>query len=97
MAGDRRIPAGPLEQEPTPLFLPVEDRAGLLHRVLADVRLGAWDRRIVHWLAKSTDTSTLLTILSLIERAKSEAAELAVSTILAVRDHLPDDERDRRP
>jgi hypothetical protein len=72
---DERIPTEPLEQEPTPLFLPVEDRVGLLHRVLADVRLGAWDRRIVHWLASGTDTSTLLTILSLLERAK--AAELA--------------------
>jgi hypothetical protein len=72
---DDRIPTGPLEQEPTPLFLPVEDRVGLLHRVLANVRLGAWDRRIVHWLASGTDTSTLLTILSLLERAK--AAELA--------------------
>ena len=28
---DDRIPTGPLEQEPTPLFLPVEDRVGLLH------------------------------------------------------------------
>jgi hypothetical protein len=36
---DERIPTEPLEQEPTPLFLPVEDRVGLLHRVLADVRL----------------------------------------------------------
>jgi hypothetical protein len=73
--GDPRIPTGPLEQEPTPLFLPVQDRAGLAHQVLAEVRLGAWDRRILHWLASGTDTSTLLTILSLIERAK--AAELA--------------------
>jgi hypothetical protein len=87
---DDRIPTGPLEQEPGPLFLPVEDRAGLLHQVLADVRLGAWDRRIVHWLASGTDTSTLLTILSLFERAKSEAVELAVSTTLAVRQYLPD-------
>jgi hypothetical protein len=87
---DDRIPAGPLEQEPIPLFLPVEDRAGLLHQVLADVRLGAWDRRIVHWLASGTDTSTLLTILSLFERAKSEAVELAVSTTLAGRRYLPD-------
>jgi hypothetical protein len=53
----------------------IADRLRLLHRVLADVQLGAYDRRIVEWMAKSTDTSTLLTILSLIERAK--AAELA--------------------
>jgi hypothetical protein len=68
---DPRIPTGPLEQEPTPLFLPVVDRQWLLYRALANVRLGAWDQRIVDWLAKSTDTSTLLTILSLIERAKA--------------------------
>jgi hypothetical protein len=68
---DDRIPSGPLEREPGPLFLPIEDRQGLLHRALADVRLGTWDRRIVHWLATGTDTSTLLTILSLIERAKA--------------------------
>ncbi len=68
---DPRIPTGPLEQEPTPLFLPVLDRQWLLYRALAKVRLGAWDQRIVDWLAKSTDTSTLLTILSLIERAKA--------------------------
>jgi hypothetical protein len=68
---DPRIPTGPLEQEPTPLFLPVVDRQWLLYHALANIRLGAWDQRIVDWLAKSTDTSTLLTILSLIERAKA--------------------------
>ena len=72
---DDRIPAGPLDQEPTPLFLPVQERLWLAYSALAEVRLGAWDQRIVTWLAKSTDTTTLLTILSLIERAK--AAELA--------------------
>jgi hypothetical protein len=70
---DDRIPTGPLEQEPTPLFLPVQERLWLAYRALADVRLGTWDQRIVEWLAKSTDTSTLLTILSLLERAKAAA------------------------
>jgi hypothetical protein len=58
MMADNRIPPGPLEQGPTPLFLPIEDRLRLLHRALANIRLGAWDRRIVEWMAKSTDTST---------------------------------------
>lgn len=72
---DARIPAGPLDQQPPSGYLPIEDRLRLLYRALADVRLGTWDRRIVDWMAKNHDTSTLLTILSLIERAK--AAELA--------------------
>lgn len=94
---DDRIPTGPLEQEPTPLFLPVEDRVGLLHRLLADVRLGAWDRRIVHWLASGTDTSTLLTIVSLIQRARRaelgrlRTAAVAVSATVPVNpEDLPD-------
>lgn len=67
----RALAVGWLEHEPGPLFLPVQERLWLAYSALADVRLDAWDQRIVTWLAKSTDTSTLLTVLSLFERAKA--------------------------
>ncbi len=66
-----RIPAGPLDCEPGPLFIPEPERRRLLDHALGGVDLGAWDRRIVDWLVGMTDTTTLLTVASLIQRART--------------------------
>jgi len=72
------IPAGPLEREPGPLFLPEAERQRLLDQVLDGVILGAYDHRIVAWMTSHLDTTTMLTVASLILRARhTEAAQLA--------------------
>ena len=62
------VPAGPLESAPGG-FLPGEERSAILAGVLDGVEIGSWDLRIVGWLA-GLDTSTALTIASLIARAR---------------------------
>ena len=63
------VPAGPLESAPGG-FVPQEDRAVMLDGVLDGVELGAWDRRVVGWLA-GLDTSTALTIASWVARSRA--------------------------
>ena len=65
------VPAGPLESAPGG-FVPEAERAAVLAGVLDGVELGAWDLRVVRWLA-GLDTSTLVTVASWI--ARSRAAE----------------------
>ena len=60
-----RVPAGPVEVPPAG-FAPKADLAG----VLAGVELGAWDRRIVDWLA-GWDACTVLTIASWVARSRA--------------------------
>ena len=62
------VPGGPLESDPGG-FAPQEERAVLLAGVLDGVEMGSWDLRIVGWLA-GLDTSTALTVASLIARAR---------------------------
>ena len=62
------LAAGPLESDPGG-FVPQEERAAMLAGVLGGVELGAWDRRVVGWLA-GLDTSTALMIASWIARAR---------------------------
>ena len=62
------LPAGPLESAPGG-FLPGQERSAILAGVLDGVELGAWDLRVVGWLA-GLDTSTALTIASWIARAR---------------------------
>jgi len=62
------VPAGPLESAPGG-FVPGEERSVVLAGVLDGVELGAWDRRVAGWLA-GLDTSTALTVASLIARAR---------------------------
>jgi hypothetical protein len=62
------VPAGPLESDPGG-FVPGEERSEVLAGVLDGVEMGSWDRRVVGWLA-GLDTSTALTIASLIARAR---------------------------
>ena len=66
------VPAGPLEADPGG-FLPGEERSAILTGVLDGVELGAWDLRIVGWLC-GLDTSTALTIASLIARSRAAGA-----------------------
>jgi hypothetical protein len=63
------VPAGPLESGPGG-FLPGEERLAVLAGALDGVELGAWDRRVVRWLA-GLDTPTLVTVASWIARARA--------------------------
>lgn len=63
------VPRGPVEAPPRG-FMPAAEQDRILAGVLAGIELGAWDRRIVEWLA-SWDTCTALTVASLIARARA--------------------------
>jgi hypothetical protein len=66
------IPVGPIEEAPWGLLPPdtrAPDRRALLEAVLAGVELGAYDRRILDWLA-DRDNPTVITIASLFQRAR---------------------------
>jgi hypothetical protein len=64
-----RVPDGPVEV-PSAGFAPRAEQAEMLAGVLAGVELGAWDRRIVDWLA-GWDASTVLTVASWIARSRA--------------------------
>ena len=66
--GTGRVPAGPVEVAPAG-FAPEAERAAILAGVLAGIELGAWDRRIVAWLA-GWDAGTVLTVASWIARSR---------------------------
>ena len=63
------VPRGPVEAPPRG-FAPKAEQARILAGVLAGIELGAWDRQIVQWLA-GWDTCTVLTVASLIARARA--------------------------
>ena len=63
------VPGGPVEAPPRG-FMPAAEQAQILAGVLAGIELGAWDRQIVQWLA-GWDTCTVLTVASLIARARA--------------------------
>ena len=54
-------------------FIPPAGQAQILADVLDGIELGAWDRQIVQWLA-NWDTCTVLTVASLIARARAAGA-----------------------
>lgn len=64
-----RVPNGPVEVAP-PGFVPRVEQQRILDEVLAGVELGAWDQRMVGWLA-GWDAATVLTIASWIVRARA--------------------------
>jgi hypothetical protein len=64
-----RVPGGPVEAPPRG-FVPEAQQARMLAGVLAGIELGAWLRQIVQWLA-AWDTCTVLTVASLIARARA--------------------------
>jgi len=66
------VPRGPIKTAPRG-HVPATRRAQILAGTLAGLELGAWDRRILHWLADQ-DTCTVLTIASWITRARARTA-----------------------
>jgi hypothetical protein len=81
-----RGPLGPLDREPVSVHVPfvsypggqyryenAEERLAALLVALAGVELGAYDRRIVHWLA-GWDMPTAAVVVSLLWRARHAAA-----------------------
>ena len=72
MAGQpdaRQVPGGPVEVPP-PGFVPGAVQAEILAGALAGIELGAWDRRILEWMA-GWDASTVLTVASWIARSRA--------------------------
>jgi hypothetical protein len=67
--GRPRVPAGPVEVPPRG-FVPEAEQAEILAAALGGIELGAWDRRIVAWLA-GWDACTVLTVASWIARARA--------------------------
>ena len=66
-----------------------------LAAVLSNVELGAWDRRIVEWLA-GWEPSTVAVVCGLIRRARTaELPPTDVSATLAAPDEAADHKRDR--
>jgi len=63
------VPAGPVQEAPRG-FVPEGERAEILAGVLAGIELGAWDRRILEWMA-GWDASTVLTVASWIARSRA--------------------------
>ena len=51
-------------------FVPRGEQAEILAAVLAGIELGAWDQRILSWLA-GWDASTVLTVASWIARSRA--------------------------
>jgi hypothetical protein len=66
------VPRGPIQTAPRG-HLPATGRAQIVASTLAGLELGAWDRRILRWLA-GWDTSTTLTIASWITRSRAATA-----------------------
>jgi len=50
--------------------VPEAEQAAILAAVLAGIELGAWDRRVVGWLA-GWDAATVLTVASWIARSRA--------------------------
>jgi len=68
-AGRPTVPTGPVHAVPAG-FMPRAEQEQLLEVALAGIELGEYDRRIVAWMA-NWDTSTLLTVVSWIVRARA--------------------------
>ena len=62
------LPGGPLHTEPAGFMVAAEQRE-LLVEALVGVELGAWDERIVSWLA-GWETGTVVTVASWLRRAR---------------------------
>ena len=63
------VPAGPVQVPPRG-FVPGAEQAEILAGVMAGIELGAWDQRILEWMA-GWDASTVLTVASWIVRARA--------------------------
>ncbi len=67
---DHPAPGGPLDRAPGGAFLSEAQRRELLAQALAGVELGAYDRRILDWLA-GWEPCTVRTLASLLRRARA--------------------------
>ena len=67
--GAGRVPAGPVEVPPAGCVSGAV-QAQILAGVLAGIELGAWDQRILSWLA-GLDASTVLTVASWVARSRA--------------------------
>lgn len=63
------VPAGPIESAPWLALSGPEEYRAALAEAFAGVELGAYDRRIIEWLA-GWDSPTVATIASLVIRAR---------------------------
>jgi len=63
------VPAGPVETPPRGL-VPSAEQAEILAAVLGGIELGAWDWRVLEWMA-GLDASTVLTVASWIARSRA--------------------------
>jgi hypothetical protein len=77
----RALEGGPFEREPVSGFLHPGQRRELWDVALAGVELGAYDRRILDWMARNLDTPTTLVVVGLLRRAR--AAVQAYTTDLS--------------
>ena len=75
---------GPYEQEPREAFIAASQRKALLGQALQGVELGAWDCRILDWLAGHLDTSTFLVVLGIVERAKATVARASTAQVRVI-------------
>lgn len=67
------LPTGPIDSDPIDYYrhLDFADLRALLDEALAGVELGTYDRRIVEWAKQMWDQPTMVTIASLIQRARA--------------------------
>lgn len=67
------LPTGPIESDPIDYYhgRDFADLSVLLDEALAGVELGEYDRRIVEWAKQMWDQPTMVTIASLIQRARA--------------------------
>lgn len=68
-----KLPTGPIETDPIDYYRGRDIAAEispLLDEALAGIELGAYDRRIVEWAKGAWDQPTMVTLASLILRAR---------------------------
>jgi hypothetical protein len=66
---------GPLDKAPA-LFFPYDEKRALLAGAFAGVELGAWDNRVLDWLANA-DGDTVVAVVGMVRRAIADATERA--------------------
>jgi hypothetical protein len=67
---------GPFEEPPS-IYIPYHVKREGLFRAFAGVELGAWDQRVLSWLANA-DGDTVIAVLGMVQRAIGDAAALAI-------------------